>query len=87
MGEGRVSLTPCADFYRPVQELEYTDLLRNTFTQSGHERASKLGGLRQLTLSVSFVAKSIGGGRVRWNVTWTQPLQKAVQSVIRAKMQ
>ncbi len=25
MGEGRVSLTPCADFYRPVEELEYTD--------------------------------------------------------------
>ena len=23
-----------------------------------------------------FVAKSIGGGRVRWNVTWTPPLQK-----------
>ncbi len=22
------------------------------------------------------MAKSIGGGRVRWNVTWTQPLQK-----------
>jgi hypothetical protein len=32
MGEGRVSLTPCADFYRPVEELEYTDLLRSTFT-------------------------------------------------------
>ncbi len=41
MGEGRVSLTPCADFYRPVEELEYTDLLRNTFTQSGHERVFK----------------------------------------------
>ncbi len=26
MGEGRVSLTPCADFYRPVEELEYKDL-------------------------------------------------------------
>ncbi len=25
MGEGRVSLTPCEDFYRPVEELEYTD--------------------------------------------------------------
>jgi hypothetical protein len=41
MGEGRVSLTPCADFYRPVEELEYTDLLRSTFTQSGHERGFK----------------------------------------------
>jgi ribosomal protein L24E len=36
-----VSLTPCADFYRPVEELEYTDLLRSTFTQSGHERGFK----------------------------------------------
>jgi hypothetical protein len=41
MGEGRVSLTPCADFYRPVEELEYTDLLRSTFTQSDHERDVK----------------------------------------------
>jgi hypothetical protein len=32
MGEGRVSLSPCADFHRPVEELEYTDLLRSTFT-------------------------------------------------------
>ncbi len=38
MGEGRVSLTPCADIYGPVEELEYTDLLRSTFTQFGHER-------------------------------------------------
>ena len=36
-----MSLTPCADFYRPVEELEYTDLLRNTFTQSDHERDLK----------------------------------------------
>ncbi len=41
MGEGRVSLTPCADFHRPVEELEYTDLLRRSFTQSGHERGFK----------------------------------------------
>ena len=41
MGEGRVSLTPCEDFYRPVKELEYTDLLRSTFTQSDHERGFK----------------------------------------------
>ncbi len=41
MGEGRVSLTICADFYRPVEELEYTDLLRITFTQSDHERGFK----------------------------------------------
>jgi hypothetical protein len=41
MGEGRVSLTPCADFYRPVEELEYTDFLRSTFTQSGHEKDFK----------------------------------------------
>ena len=36
-----MSLTPCADFYRPVEELEYTDLLRSTFTQSDHERGFK----------------------------------------------
>ncbi len=41
MGEGRVPLTPCADVYRPVEEFEYMDLLRSTFTQSGHERGFK----------------------------------------------
>ena len=41
MGEGRVSLTPFEDFYRPVEGLEYTDLLRSTFTQSDHERDFK----------------------------------------------
>ncbi len=41
MGDGRVSLTPCVNFYRPVEEFEYTDLLRNTFTQSDHDRGLK----------------------------------------------
>jgi hypothetical protein len=59
MGEGRVSLTPYTDFYRPVEELEYTDLLRAPSPSPVTKGASKLGGHRQLTLSVSFVEKSI----------------------------
>ncbi len=31
MGDGGVFLTPCADFSRPVEELEYTCLLKSIF--------------------------------------------------------
>ena len=30
--------TPCADFSRPVEELEYTCLLKSTFTEASHVR-------------------------------------------------
>jgi hypothetical protein len=33
-GGGGVFRTPCADFSRPVQELEYTCLLKSTFTEA-----------------------------------------------------
>jgi hypothetical protein len=41
MGDGEVFLTPCADFSRPVDELEYTCLLINTFTETSHDRGFK----------------------------------------------
>jgi hypothetical protein len=41
MGDGGVFLTPCADFSRPVEELEYTCLLKNTFTEVSHDRGFK----------------------------------------------
>jgi hypothetical protein len=41
MGDGGVFLTPCADFSRPVEELEYSCLLKNTFTESSHDRGFK----------------------------------------------
>ncbi len=33
--------TPCADFSRPVEELEYTCLLKRTFTEASHVRGFK----------------------------------------------
>jgi hypothetical protein len=30
--------TPCADFSRPVEELEYTYLLKSSFTEASHDR-------------------------------------------------
>jgi hypothetical protein len=32
------SSTPCADFFRPVEELEYACLLKSTFTETSHVR-------------------------------------------------
>ena len=68
MGYGGVSFTPCANFYRPVKELEYTDLLRRTFTQSDSRK-----GIRNLSdsgnsPSVCFLFQKVSVGRVRWNV-------------------
>jgi hypothetical protein len=63
MGEGRVSLTPCADFHRPVEALEYTDLLRNTFTQSGHERGFKTWRTPATHLQCVFCCKKYRWGK------------------------
>ncbi len=41
MGDGGVFHTPCAYFCRPVEELEYTRLLKNTFTEASHVRGFK----------------------------------------------
>ncbi len=43
MGDGGVLYTPYhgTDFSRPVQELEYTCLLKNTFTKVSHDRDFK----------------------------------------------
>jgi hypothetical protein len=38
VGDGGVFRTPCADFSRPVEELEYTCLLKSTFTEASHVR-------------------------------------------------
>jgi hypothetical protein len=38
VGDGGVFHTPCADFSRPVEELEYTCLLKSTFTEASHVR-------------------------------------------------
>jgi hypothetical protein len=65
MGDGGVFLTPCTDLSRPVEELEYTCLLKITFTQASHDRGFKTcDRLPQLTLSVSFVEESVSGGRL-----------------------
>jgi hypothetical protein len=41
MGDGGVFHTPCADFFRPVEELEYTCLLKSTFAEASHDRGFK----------------------------------------------
>ena len=41
MGDGGVFGTPCADFSRPAEELEYTCLLTSTFTEASHDRGFK----------------------------------------------
>jgi hypothetical protein len=41
MGDGGVFLTSCPDFSRPVEELEYTCLLKSTFTETSHDRDFK----------------------------------------------
>jgi hypothetical protein len=41
MGDGGVFHTTCADFSRPVEELEYTCLLKSTFTEASHDRGFK----------------------------------------------
>jgi hypothetical protein len=41
MGDGGVFLTPCEDFSRLVEELEYTCLLKITFTEASHDRVFK----------------------------------------------
>ncbi len=41
VGDGGVFRTPCADFSRPVEELEYTCLLKSTFTEASHVRGFK----------------------------------------------
>jgi hypothetical protein len=38
VGDGGVFRTPCADFSRPVEEVEYTCLLKSTFTEASHVR-------------------------------------------------
>ncbi len=41
MGDGGGFRTPCVDFSRPVEELEYSCLLKSTFTQASHDRGFK----------------------------------------------
>ena len=42
MGDGGVFHTPCADFSIPVEELEYTCLLKCTFTEASHVGACEV---------------------------------------------
>jgi hypothetical protein len=37
MGNGRESLIPAQNYNTPVKDLEYKDLLTNTFTQASHD--------------------------------------------------
>jgi hypothetical protein len=41
MVDGGVFHTPCAACSRPVEELEYTCLLKSNFTETSHDRGFK----------------------------------------------
>jgi hypothetical protein len=74
--DGGVFRTTCGDFSRPVEELEYTCLLKNTFTEPSHDRGFKDTVVSGNLPWVSFVEKCISGGRLTSNVTWTPTFRK-----------
>ena len=41
MGDGRESIMSVPNYNTPVENLEYKDLLTNTFTQTSHDRGMK----------------------------------------------
>ena len=41
MGDATESLFPAPNYNTPVKDLEYKDLLTNTFTQASHDRGIK----------------------------------------------
>ncbi len=90
-----MSLTPCADFYRPVEELEYTDLLRSTFTGVHGSSEEHLQGEVECHMDPTITKASTGNERLVAACAESQSTSRdpnrtrflTVQVVIRAKMQ
>jgi hypothetical protein len=58
VGNGGVFHTPRADFSRPVEELEYTCLLKSTFTEVSHDRGFKTCLTRQGLQDMTNISKA-----------------------------
>ncbi len=67
MGDGRVFHTPCADFSRPVEKLEYTCLLKSTFTEASHDRDFKTWQTQATYPECVFCGKMY-----RWGATYVE---------------
>jgi len=67
MGDGGVFRTPCADFSRPVEELEYTCLLKRTFTETSHDR-----GFKTWQTPATYPACVFCGKMYRWGAAYVE---------------
>jgi hypothetical protein len=75
MGDGGVFHTPCVDFSRPVEELDYTCLLKSNFTETSHDR-----GFKTCQTLTTYPECVFCGKMYRWGeayvVTWTPTFRK-----------
>jgi hypothetical protein len=67
MGDGGVLCTPCTDFFRPVDKLEYTCLLKSTFTQASHDR-----GFKTCQTPVTYPECLFCGRTYRWGMSYVE---------------
>jgi hypothetical protein len=67
MGDGGVFRTPCADFSRPVEELEYTCLMKSTFSEVSHDR-----GFKTCQTPASYPECVFCGKMYRWKTTYVE---------------
>jgi hypothetical protein len=67
MGNGGGFRTPCADFSRPVEELEYSCLLKSTFTQFSHDR-----GFKTCQTPATYPECAFCGRKYRWGVVYVE---------------
>ena len=67
MGDGGGFRTPCADFSRPVEELEYSCLLKSTFTQVSHDR-----DFRTCQTPVTYPECIFCGRKYRWGAVYVE---------------
>ena len=67
MADGGGFRTPCADFSRPVEELEYSCLLKSTFTQASHDR-----GFKTWQTPATYPECFFCGRKYRWGAVYVE---------------
>ena len=67
MGDEGGFRTPCADFSRPVEELEYSCLLKSTFTQASHDR-----GFKTWQTPATYPECAFCGRKYRWGAVYVE---------------
>ena len=67
MGDGGAFSTPCADFSRPAEELEYTCLLKSTFTEASHDR-----GFKTWQTPATYPECILCGRKYRWGAVYVE---------------